>query len=214
MSYNNLRQGTQKIGGRRAISTGRRWILKHSGFALPLNNVPTAKEGYLPAGIPLVCNETTHTANVLKLAKVVSVSTKTVTIALQDEFCLTPFMVGESVIKMGTDLTTGGTASTIDAIKTNTAGTATEIVLSAAISGLTAGDFLMLCNSDGSAFGEPNALLAFDLYKDEDAIAVTANAAIKLEDGEIYERRIPEMPALVKTALLNNGCEFTFSKSL
>lgn len=214
MSYNNLRNGTQTLGGKRPISTGRRWILKHSGFTLPLANVPLAKEGFLPAGIPLVCDESNHTAVPLKIAKVVKVSGKTVTIALNDEFSLYPFLVGESVIKMGATLTTAGTASVIDAISISADGKNTEITLSVAISGLAVDDYIMLSKDDGSTYGEPNAILAFPIYKDIDAIAVFGNAAIKLTDGEIYERRIPEMPELVKTALLNNGCSFTFSKSL
>lgn len=214
MSYNNLRSGNFKLGSQRPISTGRRWVLKHSGFALPLENVPTAAEGFLPAGIPLVCDEATHTATPLKIAKVEQVSSKVVSIALQDEYSLSPFLIGESVIKMGDTLTTAGTAAKITTIATSTDGKYTEITLSAAITGLEAGNYIMLSNSDGSTFGEPNALLAFPIYKDTDAVAVFGNAAIKLTDGEIYERRIPAMPALVKTALLNNGCDFTFSQSL
>lgn len=214
MSYNNLRSGSFTLGSQRPISTGRRWVMKHSGFALPLENVPTATEGFLPAGTPLVCDETSHTAVPLKLAKVVKVSSKVVSIALQDEYSLSPFLIGESVIKMGATLTTAGTAAKITAIAPSTDGALTEITLSAAISDLAVDDYIMLSKSDGSTFGEPNALLAFPIYKDVDAVAVLGNAAIKLTDGEIYERRIPAMPTLVKTALLNNGCDFTFSQSL
>ena len=214
MSYNNLRNGNKTIGGKRPISTGRRWVLKHSGFALPLENVPLASEGFLPAGMPLVCNESNHTATPLKIAKVVKVSGKVVSIALNDEFSLYPFLAGESIIKLGATLTTAGTASVIDAVAISADGANTELTLSKAIDGLAVNDYIMLSNADGSALGEPNAILAFPIYKDIDAVAVFGNAAIKLTDGEIYERRIPEMPVLVKTALLNNGCSFTFSKSL
>lgn len=214
MSYNNLRQGSSKIGGRRPISTGRRWILKHSGFALPLENVPLAKEGYLPAGIPLVCNESDHTAVPLKVAQVKKVSGKVVSIELSGEFSQHPFLAGENVIKMGATLETAGTASAIESVAVSEDGVYTELTLSSTITGLAVDDYVMLAKKDGSTYGKPNAILAFDLYKDEDAVAVFANAAIKLTDGEIYERRIPAMPELVKTALRENGCEFTFSQSL
>lgn len=213
MSYNNIRKGSASFGGARPISTGRRWILKHSGFALNLDDVPSITDGlFLPAGIPLVCDEATHIARPLKMAKVKSVNTKVIKIAPTTEFSLYPFTKGKTVIKLGATLSTSSSDKATIASVTST-GTETTITLSAAIAGLAAGDYIMVANSDGTTFGEPNAILATSVYKDADATAVFANAAIKLTDGEIYARRIPEMHDLVKEALRKAGCEFTFTQS-
>lgn len=207
---NEIKIGSKSIGGSRPIANGHNWVMKQAGFNMPISYIPD--NSYIPAGTPLCCDEEKREALPLKIAKVMSVNGTKVSIALQTPYVTAPFSVGESVIKLGEDFTTAGTAVTITAIE-DTA-TVTEITLSAALTGLTANDFIVLANSDKKPVGTPNAIAPFDIVKEDNNSTYKFTAAAVSFDGDIFLRRIPAMPELVKTALLNSGCKFHWSESL
>lgn len=204
-----IKNGKRSIGGSRPIANGHNWVMKQAGFNVPISYIPNGS--YLPAGIPLVCDEKTREALPLKIAEVVSVSGTKVSIALQTPFVTAPFVVGESVMKLGSDLTTAGTTADISAIENTDS--ATEITLSAELS-LSEGDYIVLANSEKKPVGTPNAIAPFDIVKEDDGSTHKFTAAAVSFDGDIFLRRIPAMPELVKVALLNSGCKFHWSESL
>lgn len=206
---NEIKFSKKSIGGSRPIANGHNWLLRQSGFNIDVKYLPN--DGYIPAGTALVCDETTMTAKPVKIAKVTAVSSTEVSIALQTPYITAPFIVGESVMKLGTDLTTAGTSATISKIENDT--DVTKITLSAELSGLAANDYIILAESD-KPVGTPNAIAPYDIVKEStDAIYKFTPAAIGFA-GEIFLRRIPAMPELIKVALANSGCNFHWSESL
>ena len=208
--YNNLVDKSRKFGSVIPITNGINWDIMQVGFNIDINMVPDVNNGHLPAGMLLICDEATHSAVPFKIAQVVSVSSKNITIASNGDFCPAPFVVGESIMKMGADFTTAGTAQTISAIVTDA--DKTVITTSTALS-VAAGDYIILCKADGNQYGAPNAMLPFDAYKETGAFAITVPAARSI-DGDVFENRIPVIPDLAKTALINAGCRFGFSQSV
>lgn len=206
---NEIKQGKKSIGGSRPIANGHNWLLRQSGFNIDVKYLPN--DGYIPAGTPLVCDEATRSAKPLKIAKVTAVSTTEVSIALQTPFISAPFIVGESVMKLGANLTATGTPATISKIENTT--DATKITLSAEISGLAADDYIVLAE-ENKPVGVPNAIAPYDIVKESpDAVYKFTPAAIGFA-GEIFLRRIPAMPDVVKKALADSGCNFHWSESL
>lgn len=204
-----IKNGKKNIGGSRPIANGHNWLLRQSGFNIDVKYLPN--DGYIPAGTPLVCDEATMTAKPIKIAKVTAVSTTEVSIALQTPFLSAPFIVGESVMKLGADLTSTGTSTTITKIENGT--DATKITLTAELSGLAANDYIILAEND-KPVGSPNAIAPYDIVKESpEAVCKFTPAAIGFA-GEIFLRRIPAMPELIKVALANAGCNFHWSESL
>lgn len=203
--YNSLIEKSKKYGSVIPITNGINWDLIQSGFTVDVESVPAAKDGHLPAGMLLICDESNHKAVPFKVAKVESVSGSDIEITKNGEYCAAPFVVGESIMKLGSNFTTKGTAAVISAIDDTTITTATTLTLAK-------GDYIIICKADGSHYGAPNALMPFDAWKEEGAFAVTVQAA-RTVDGDIFENRIPEIPTIAKESLRDAGCRFGWSKS-
>lgn len=207
---NNITKGHKTYGGARPITNGINWALLPVGYSVDPSVVPDIDKGHLPAGMLLVRNDVNHSAVPFKTAKVVSQSGTKITIPLVDGFCLSPFVVGDYIMKLGADFTTAGTGVKITAI--DEVSGATQITTATSLT-LSVDDVIINCDSAGKPFGDPNAMLYTDVAKDNDSIAINVTAAIGLLDSVIFENRIPVIPDLAKASLLKAGCNFTFSNS-
>lgn len=189
----------------RPIFTGSPSIVQ-GGFNLDVDGQKFRVGDVIPAGTLAIFNETTRKVQVIKTAKVVEVgseNTKKVTLYV-DEFFAPCFAVGESVLKAGAVTGTFASAPTITAIDNgnclNNTGNVYVVTLSAAISGLKAGDVLVEVVADSSKNaverGKANSVLfkEYEVGEFETGVDVSADTM----QYALYERRVPPIPTSQK----------------
>lgn len=160
----------------------------------------------VPAGTLAIFNETTRKVQVIKTAKVVEVdneNNKKVTLYV-DEFYAPCFAVGDRVLKVGAVTGTFASAPTITAIDNgnclNNTGNVYVVTLSAAITGLKAGDVLTEVVKDSSnnaaERGKANSVLfrEYEVSEFETGVDVSADTM----QYALYERRVPPIPSSQK----------------
>lgn len=195
-----MKRKTASFTGQRPIYTGSPAIVP-GGFNLDVANQNFPVGMIIPGGSLAIYDEEKRTVQIVKTASVVEVNTentKEVTL-LVDEFYAPIFAVGDKVAKAGAISGTYAAAVQITAIsKTDNS---FVITLSAAISGLKAGDALVeVVNASGNAaeIGKANALILADIEvgEFETGVDVTADTM----QYALYERRVPVIPASQKDA--------------
>lgn len=195
-----MKRKTASFTGQRPIYTGSPAIVP-GGFNLDVANQNFPVGTIIPGGSLAIYDEEKRTVQIVKTASVVEVNAdnaKEVTL-LVDEFYAPIFAVGDKVAKVGAISGTYAAAVQITAIsKTDNS---FVITLSAAISGLKAGDALVeVVNASGNAaeIGKANALILADIEvgEFETGVDVTADTM----QYALYERRVPVIPASQKDA--------------
>ena len=195
-----MKRKTASFTGQRPIYTGSPAIVP-GGFNLDVANQNFPVGTIIPGGSLAIYDEEKRTVQIVKTASVVEVNAdnaKEVTL-LVDEFYAPIFAVGDKVAKAGAISGTYAAAVQITAIsKTDNS---FVITLSAAISGLKAGDALVeVVNASGNAaeIGKANALTLADIEvgEFETGVDVTADTM----QYALYERRVPVIPAIQKDA--------------
>lgn len=195
-----MKRKTASFTGQRPIYTGSPAIVP-GGFNLDVANQNFPVGTIIPGGSLAIYDEEKRTVQIVKTASVVEVNadnTKEVTL-LVDEFYAPIFAVGDKVAKVGAISGTYAAAVQVTAIsKTDNS---FVITLSAAISGLKAGDALVeVVNASGNAaeIGKANALTLADIEvgEFETGVDVTADTM----QYALYERRVPVIPASQKDA--------------
>lgn len=195
-----MKRKTASFTGQRPIYTGSPAIVP-GGFNLDVANQNFPVGTIIPGGSLAIYDEEKRTVQIVKTASVVEVNAdnaKEVTL-LVDEFYAPIFAVGDKVAKVGAISGTYADAVQITAIsKTDNS---FVITLSAAISGLKAGDALVeVVNASGNAaeIGKANALTLADIEvgEFETGVDVTADTM----QYALYERRVPVIPASQKDA--------------
>ena len=195
-----MKRKTASFTGQRPIYTGSPAIVP-GGFNLDVANQNFPVGMVIPGGSLAIYDEEKRTVQIVKTASVVEVNTentKEVTL-LVDEFYAPIFAVGDKVAKAGAISGTYAAAVQITAIsKTDNS---FVITLSAAISGLKAGDALVeVVSASGNAaeIGKANALTLADIEvgEFETGVDVTADTM----QYALYERRVPVIPASQKDA--------------
>lgn len=195
-----MKRKTASFTGQRPIYTGSPAIVP-GGFNLDVANQNFPVGTIIPGGSLAIYDEEKRTVQIVKTASVVEVNAdnaKEVTL-LVDEFYAPIFAVGDKVAKVGAISGTYAAAVQITAIsKTDNS---FVITLSAAISGLKAGDALVeVVNASGNAaeIGKANALTLADIEvgEFETGVDVTADTM----QYAIFERRVPVIPASQKDA--------------
>lgn len=195
-----MKRKTASFTGQRPIYTGSPAIVP-GGFNLDVANQNFPVGTIIPGGSLAIYDEERRTVQIVKTASVVEVNAdnaKEVTL-LVDEFYAPIFAVGDKVAKVGAISGTYAAAVQITAIsKTDNS---FVITLSAAISGLKAGDALVeVVNASGNAaeIGKANALILADIEvgEFETGVDVTADTM----QYALYERRVPVIPASQKDA--------------
>lgn len=198
-----MKRKTASFTGTRPIFTGSVAIVQ-GGFNLDKAKQNFAVGDIIPAGTLAIMDETTRLVQVVKSAKVLEVdadNNKKVLLVV-DEFYEPTFAVGDLVLKDGT----GATAieSVPSVVKVERDGNVCAIFLSAAISGLTAGDVLVEVVSDGQSSakskerGKANSVLIADIAVKEFETSVDVSADTM--QYAMYERRVPPIPAGQKDA--------------
>lgn len=200
-----MKRKTASFTGMRPIFTGSPSIVQ-GGFNLDVDGQKFRVGDVIPAGTLAIFNETTRKVQVIKTAKVVEVgseNTKKVTLYV-DEFFAPCFAVGESVLKAGAVTGTFASAPTITAIDNgnclNNTGNVYVVTLSAAISGLKAGDVLVEVVADSSKNaverGKANSVLfkEYEVGEFETGVDVSADTM----QYALYERRVPPIPTSQK----------------
>lgn len=198
-----MKRKTASFTGTRPIFTGSVAIVQ-GGFNLDKAKQNFAVGDIIPAGTLAIMDETTRLVQVVKSAKVLEVdadNNKKVLLVV-DEFYEPTFAVGDLVLKDGT----GATAieSVPSVVKVERDGNICAIFLSAAISGLTAGDVLVEVVSDGQSSakskerGKANSVLIADIDVKEFETSVDVSADTM--QYAMYERRVPPIPAGQKDA--------------
>lgn len=193
--------------GTRPIFTGSPSIVM-GGFNLDVVGQKFRVGDKIPAGTLAIRNEATRTVQVIKTAKVVEVDSenaKLVTLYV-DEFYAPCFAEGEMAGIAGAAAVAIASAVKITAIEEKN--NIYRITLSAAITGLKAGDVLVELVSDGNATtpktkerGPANCVTIkdVDVSEFETAIDVCADTM----QYSLYERRVPPIPDSQKDA---TGC--------
>ena len=200
-----MKRKTASFTGMRPIFTGSPSIVQ-GGFNLDVDGQKFRVGDVIPAGTLAIFNETTRKVQVIKTAKVVEVdseNTKKLTLYV-DEFFAPCFAVGESVLKPGAVTGTFASAPTITAIDNgnslNNTGNVYVVTLSAAISGLKAGDVLVEVVADSSKNaverGKANSVLfkEYEVGEFETGVDVSADTM----QYALYERRVPPIPTSQK----------------
>lgn len=203
-----MKRKTASFTGMRPIFTGSPSIVQ-GGFNLDVDGQKFRVGDVIPAGTLAIFNETTRKVQVIKTAKVVEVDSenaKKVTLYV-DEFFAPCFAVGESVLKAGAVTGTFASAPTITAIDNgnclNNTGNVYVVTLSAAISGLKAGDVLVEVVADGSKNaverGKANSVLfkEYEVGEFETGVDVSADTM----QYALYERRVPPIPTSQKDSM-------------
>lgn len=195
-----MKRKTASFTGQRPIYTGSPAIVP-GGFNLDVANQNFPVGTIIPGGSLAIYDEEKRTVQIVKTASVVEVNAdnaKEVTL-LVDEFYAPIFAVGDKIAKVGAISGTYAAAVQITAIsKTDNS---FVITLSAAISGLKAGDALVeVVNASGNAaeIGKANALTLADIEvgEFETGVDVTADTM----QYALFERRVPVIPASQKDA--------------
>lgn len=200
-----MKRKTASFTGMRPIFTGSPSIVQ-GGFNLDVEGQKFRVGDVVPAGTLAIFNETTRKVQVIKTAKVVEVdneNNKKVTLYV-DEFYAPCFAVGDSVLKVGAVTGTFASAPTITAIDNgnclNNTGNVYVVTLSAAITGLKAGDVLtevVKDSSDNAAErGKANSVLfrEYEVSEFETGVDVSADTM----QYALYERRVPPIPSSQK----------------
>lgn len=200
-----MKRKTASFTGMRPIFTGSPSIVQ-GGFNLDVDGQKFRVGDVIPAGTLAIFNETTRKVQVIKTAKVVEIdteNTKKVTLYV-DEFFAPCFAVGDSVLKDGVISGTFASAPTITAIDNgrclNNTGNVYVVTLSAAISGLKAGDVLTEVVKDSSnnaaERGKANSVLfkEYEVGEFETGVDVSADTM----QYALYERRVPPIPTSQK----------------
>lgn len=200
-----MKRKTASFTGMRPIFTGSPSIVQ-GGFNLDVEGQKFRVGDVVPAGTLAIFNETTRKVQVIKTAKVVEVdneNNKKVTLYV-DEFYAPCFAVGDSVLKVGAVTGAFASAPTITAIDNgnclNNTGNVYIVTLSAAITGLKAGDVLTEVVKDSSnnaaERGKANSVLfrEYEVSEFETGVDVSADTM----QYALYERRVPPIPSSQK----------------
>lgn len=200
-----MKRKTASFTGMRPIFTGSPSIVQ-GGFNLDVEGQKFRVSDVVPAGTLAIFNETTRKVQVIKTAKVVEVdneNNKKVTLYV-DEFYAPCFAVGDSVLKVGAVTGTFASAPTITAIDNgnclSNTGNVYVVTLSAAITGLKAGDVLTEVVKDSSnnavERGKANSVLfrEYEVSEFETGVDVSADTM----QYALYERRVPPIPSSQK----------------
>lgn len=200
-----MKRKTASFTGMRPIFTGSPSIVQ-GGFNLDVEGQKFRVGDVVPAGTLAIFNETTRKVQVIKTAKVVEVDNENkrkVTLYV-DEFYAPCFAVGDSVLKVGAVTGTFTSAPTITAIDNgnclNNTGNVYVVTLSAAITGLKAGDVLTEVVKDSSnnaaERGKANSVLfrEYEVSEFETGVDVSADTM----QYALYERRVPPIPSSQK----------------
>lgn len=155
----------------------------------------------IPAGTLAIKDEKTKTVQVIKTAKVLEVDAedkKKVTLYV-DEFYAPCFALGDKVLK--TDAISGTFEAAPSITKIEKSGTNYVIYLSAEISGLAKDNVIeevVDSSSNAASRGSANSALVADVFVDEFEVSVDVTADTM--QYEMYERRVPPIPASQKDA--------------
>lgn len=200
-----MKRKTASFTGMRPIFTGSPSIVQ-GGFNLDVEGQKFRVGDVVPAGTLAIFNETTRKVQIIKTAKVVEVdneNNKKVTLYV-DEFYAPCFAVGDSVLNVGAVTGTFASAPTITAIDNgnclNNTGNVYVVTLSAAITGLKAGDVLTEVVKDSSnnaaERGKANSVLfrEYEVSEFETGVDVSADTM----QYALYERRVPPIPSSQK----------------
>lgn len=190
--------------GTRPIFTGSPSIVM-GGFNLDVTGQKFRVGDTIPAGTLAIRNEATRLVQVIKTAKVVEVDPEDAkVVALYvDEFYAPCFAEGESVLKSDAISGTFAAAPTITRIEEK--GNIYRVTLSAAITGLKAGDVIEEVVADASknaaARGKANSVTIKDVEVSEFETAIDVCADTM--QYALYERRVAPIPASQKD---ETGC--------
>ena len=193
-----MKRKTASFTGTRPIFSGSPSIV-NGGFNLDVANQHFAVGDVIPAGTLAIANEETRKVQIVRTATVVEIDaedTKKVTLRV-DEFFAPCFAVGNKVLKAGAISGTFAAAPQITKIEKN--GQSYVVTLSAAISGLAAGDTIVeVVDNGGNAaeIGKANTVTIRDeeVSEFETSVDVTADTM----QYALYERRVAPIPASQK----------------
>lgn len=193
-----MKRKTASFTGTRPIFSGSPSIVP-GGFNLDVANQHFAVGDVIPAGTLAIANEETRKVQIVRTATVVEIDaedTKKVTLRV-DEFFAPCFAVGNKVLKAGAVSGTFAAAPQISKIEKN--GQSYVVTLSAAISGLAAGDTIVeVVDNGGNAaeIGKANTVTIRDeeVSEFETSVDVTADTM----QYALYERRVAPIPASQK----------------
>lgn len=200
-----MKRKTASFTGMRPIFTGSPSIVQ-GGFNLDVVGQKFRVGDVIPAGTLAIRDEATRKVQVIKTAKVVEVDSgnnKKVTLYV-DEFFAPCFAVGDSVLKAGAVTGTFANAPTVASIDNgnclNNTGNVYVVTLSAAITGLKAGDVIVEVVKGGSnnaaERGKANSVTFrdYEVCEFETAVDVSADTM----QYALYERRVSPIPSSQK----------------
>ncbi len=196
-----MKRKTASFTGRRAIFTGSPAIVP-GGFNLDVTNQSFAVGTVIPAGSLAIYDEQTRLVQIVRTAEVKEIDSDDSKIVYLkvDEFFEPCFAVGNYVLEAGTGATAIGSVPTISKIERSNG--VYKVTLSAAITGLAAGDILEEYVSDKQStanskeIGTANAVTIYDVEVGEDETGIDVSADTM--QYALLARRVPPIPASQK----------------
>lgn len=202
-----MKRITHSFTGSRPIFTGSPSLVT-GGFNLDTVNQRFFEGDVIPAGTLAIRDEATRLVRIVKTATVAAVDSadaKKVTLKV-DEFHAPVFAVGDKVAKA--DAVSGNYEDAVSVTAVDKSATSCVITLSAAITGLAAGDTLEEVvagtekNTDGKALaaeiGKADCVTVADIVVG--AYETSVDVCADTMQYELYERRVPAIPSSQKDA--------------
>ena len=202
MQNNNRIAGSMRFGGARTVFTGTQSGITSGKYNIELDRVPDLKNGHVPAGTPILMDDTTKKADIHYAFEVLAGSTLTKT-RVKKGFEGTRAKVGMFIMVAPTDIDTVGAAVGIGAID-STNPEYDELTHASLADSATEGTILVEADkagADGKIKVLPNAFTFYDLVKDPYSVEMWVDGLYTHTDGVLLERRVPPIADCVKEYL-------------
>lgn len=208
--YDQVIKASGSFGGAKVVFEGKPELLV-GGFDFDLEDLPGAGV-VLPCGTYVNCNEATR-----KITPLITLEVKGISQADAQNIELVSNGFNGPAVKVGDAVAIIN--STLDAEYTSYATVAAvdgfNITLDAALTGLAAGNILVVVKVDSDAGkaaikAVPNTILPYDKVYDAAATIVRGDGMWK-NSRPLLVRRMPPITDAIKAALAAAGCQFKYS---
>lgn len=219
---------SRNFGGARNVFTGIHRFLTSGRYTTDLDTLPDMKNGYVPAGTPIKADDVERTIEIcyaFATSEVTSFESgatsfdlKVAKTTYEGSRAMVGMILGVCPVKdLELEVEDPLTITAVDRSNANydvltvtgTARTATQIAEGT--------ELVEIAQSDSKYFVKvlPNALLPYDVVKDENAINMWGvDGLYCMPDGQFLTNRVPVIPKAVRDYMRNQDVTIRYSKSI